>query len=181
MAAPGATTDWAVGNNIVLVTQQGEEVRGLVFAFDAPSSLVIIKENGAHSGVSNIRVLNTSGVREVVSSVKPERPMDLTLPLVDLERCRKREERALQQAELESARVGEGVTKEAQAIFDALVKTMPTVWRNKSIVVLDSVYVDEPYTPDTCRSDEEHRATRERVKMVLKLERQRLGLLDSCA
>ncbi|KXZ43037.1 hypothetical protein GPECTOR_106g131 [Gonium pectorale] len=157
-------------------TQTGEEVSGVVFAFDKPSNLLVIKENGSHSGVSNIRLIKANGVREVLSSVEPEKPFDLELPHVDLERCRKREEKALQQAELESSRVGHGVTKEAQAIFDALVKTMPCVWRDKSIVVLDTVYVDEPYTPDSVRSDKDHTATRERVKMVLRLERERLGL-----
>ncbi|GFR41703.1 hypothetical protein Agub_g2452 [Astrephomene gubernaculifera] len=181
-AAAGATSSkdgansWIVGNNVVFRTQTGEDISGCVFAFDRQSNLLVIKENGSHSGVSNLRMIKASAVREVVSSVQPERPFNLELPHVDLERCRKREEKALQQAELESARVGHGVTKEAQAIFDALVKTMPCVWRNKVIVVLDSVYVEEPYTPDNCRADPEHSATRERVKMVLRLERERLGL-----
>ncbi|PNH04763.1 Protein LSM12 A [Tetrabaena socialis] len=167
---------WVVGNEVVFRTAAGEEVSGCVFAFDTASNLLIIKENGSHLGVSNLRLLKANSVQEVLSSVKPERPFDLELPAVDLERCRKREEKALQQAELESARVGQGVTKEAQAIFDALVKTMPCVWRGKVIVVLESVLIEEPYTPDSCRSEEEHRATGERVKMVLRLERERLGL-----
>ncbi|GLC42186.1 hypothetical protein PLESTB_000640000 [Pleodorina starrii] len=171
----GANT-WTVGNDVVLRTQNGEEVSGCVFAFDRQTNLLVIKENGSHSGVSNIRLIKASSIGEVLSSKQPEKPFDLELPHVDLERCRKREEKALQQAEMESARVGTGVTKEAQAIFDALVKTMPCVWRNKAIVVLDSVFVEEPYTPDNCRSDNEHAATRERVKMVLRHERDRLGL-----
>ncbi|EFJ41346.1 hypothetical protein VOLCADRAFT_68382 [Volvox carteri f. nagariensis] len=179
LAAAGhrdAISNWTVGNQVAFRTQSGEEVSGCVFAFDRQTNLLVIKENGSHSGVSNLRLVKATSVREVLSSVQPEKPFDLELPHVDLERCRKREEKALQQAEMESARVGHGVTKEAQAIFDALVKTMPCVWRNKVIVVLDSVYVEEPYTPDTCRSDNEHAATRERVKMVLRLERERLGL-----
>ncbi|GIL90261.1 hypothetical protein Vretimale_16338 [Volvox reticuliferus] len=171
-----AACNWIVGNDVVFRTQGGEEVSGCVFAFDRQNNLLVIKENGSHSGVSNLRIVKANNIREVLSAAQPEKPFDLELPHVDLERCRKREEKALQQAEMESSRVGQGVTKEAQAIFDALVKTMPCVWRNKVIVVLDSVYVEEPYTPDTCRSDNEHLATRERVKMVLRLERERLGL-----
>lgn len=168
--------DWVVGNDVVFRTQQGEEVTGSVFAYDKPTNLLVIKEVGSHSGVANLRIIKSGSVQQLVSSAKPRQPFDLELPHVDLERCRKREEKMLQQAELESSRVGHGVTKEAQAIFDALVKTMPCVWRGKSIVVLEAVHVEEPYTPDTVKSDEEHRATRDRVKMVLRLERERLGL-----
>lgn len=126
-----AANNLVVGNEVILRTNNGEEVSGCVFAFDRQNNLLVIKENGSHSGVSNLRLLKVSSIREVLSSVQPEQPFDLELPHVDLERCRKREEKALQQAEMESARVGQGVTKEAQAIFDALVKTMPCIWRDK--------------------------------------------------
>ncbi|KAG2446308.1 hypothetical protein HXX76_000896 [Chlamydomonas incerta] len=176
MAAAVESISWTVGNNVKLRTAQGEEVSGQVFAYDQPSSLLVLKEVGAHSGVNNIRIIKTSGVQAVISDAKPDQPFDMELPAVDLERCRKREEKALQQAEFESSRVGEGVTKEAQAIFESLAKTMPCVWRGKTIIVLDSVSVEDPYTPDATHSDADHAATRDRVRMVLHRERERLGL-----
>ena len=165
-----------VGDVVVFRSTLGEEVSGSVFAFDKPSNVLVLKELGAHSGVSNLRLLKANCVGEVLSVQKPTQPVDLRLPPIDMERSRKREEKALHQAEREASLVGVGVTKEAQAIFDALVKTMPCMWRNRTIVVLDCVQIEEPYTPDSCRSSEDQRSTRERVKMVLRNERDRLGL-----
>lgn len=63
-----------------------------------------------------------------------------------------------------------------QAVFEALLKTMPCVWRDKTIVVLDYVHVAEPYTEDMCSADADHQATLNRVKKVLSAERVKLGL-----
>lgn len=117
-----------------------------------------------------------SYVSEIVSVSTPAEVFDPTLPHVDVERCRKREERALQTAKEEAGRVGVGVTKEAQTLFDSLHKTMPCRWQDKTIVVLEEVHVGEPYTPEAATADPEHRSTLQRVQKVLSAERARLGL-----
>lgn len=175
-ASGGGPVAFDIGDTVVFRSTLGEEVSGSVFAFDKPSNVLVLREAGAHSGVANLRLLKASCVGKVLLVRKPTQPVDLRLPYVDVERCRKREEKAMQQAEVDASRVGVGVTKEAQAIFDAIVKTMPCVWRGRTIVVLDCVQIDDPYTPDSCASHEDQRSTRERVKTVLRNERDRLGL-----
>ena len=49
------------------------------------------------------------------------------------------------------ARRGKGVGPEAQAMFDALYRTLPVEWHGKDIVVSSSVIVGAPYGPDDCR------------------------------
>jgi len=76
------------------------------------------------------------------------------------------------------AKVGVGVTKEAQSIFDCLSKTMPCVWSGKAIVVMESVTIEPPYTVDNvCPvSGTAGTGALERIKKVLAAERQRLSL-----
>lgn len=85
----------------------------------------------------------------------------------------------LQAAEAALARVGEGVTKEAQSLFDALSKTMPCHWAGKTIVVMEMVLVAPPYCMDSCvlREEGHGRGMLERVQKVLAAERARLGLV----
>ena len=105
--------DVPIGSEVQLNTPQGV-ISGNMFAYDKPSGVLVLKETGAHSGVSNLRILRTENNVSIISVEKPSTPMDTRLPGVDMERARRREEKAVQQAEMEASRVGVGVTKEAQ-------------------------------------------------------------------
>lgn len=75
------------------------------------------------------------------------------------------------------AKVGVGVTKEAQSIFDCLSKTMPCVWSGRTIVVMDTVTIEPPYTVDNVsQMSGGESAALERLKKVLAAERRRLSL-----
>eukprot|EP00798_Chlamydomonas_sp_ICE-L_P016063 gene16063-22201_t len=174
-AVGSAKRDWHVGNNVSLRTDFGEEATGTVLAFDRVTDILVLKETGAFNNVSNIRFIKAARISKVLKDFKPPNYVEEPLPQVDIEKCGRREERALKVAELEASRVGLGVTKEAQAVFDALHKTMPCTWMGKSILVLGEVLISEPYTPECAREDKPSQEMLARVKKVLAAERDRLG------
>ncbi|KAI8909010.1 anticodon-binding domain-containing protein [Gorgonomyces haynaldii] len=86
-----------------------------------------------------------------------------------LEQSKKRVEDAVRE---EMQRLGVGVPQHAQALFDALSKTLPVRWKNKTIMVMNDVAIDAPYTVEGCKllpnGDEN---TLQRIKKVVQGER----------
>lgn len=170
--AEAAALELGVGHSVGLRTLAGQEVFGDVFAVDRKTSLLVLKEPGSHGGVSNLRVIRASYIDKIIHSEAPSSPVDSKLPAVDMEKCKLREEKALRTAEADAARVGVGVTREAQAICDALNKTMAAKWQGKTIVVMDEVFIDAPYGVDNCRAGPDHKGALQRVKKVLQALRE---------
>uniref|UniRef100_A0A7S3VM10 AD domain-containing protein n=1 Tax=Dunaliella tertiolecta TaxID=3047 RepID=A0A7S3VM10_DUNTE len=173
-----------IGNVVSLETSSGEVVqRAQVFGYDEQHSMLILKEPGAHHGVNNVRILNSKNIARMLSDEPPSQPYDPHLPAINLEKCKLREKKALEQAAQQAKRVNSGVTTEAQCIFEALNKTLPCEWQDKTIVVLDEVEVHEPYVPEACSvRDGGKRSTQNgilaRVQLIIKAERKRLGLAE---
>ncbi|PSC67016.1 Anticodon-binding domain [Micractinium conductrix] len=147
--------DYAVGAQVeVELSLPGgsETASGTVFAYDAASDRLVLRQPGSTPFHSTLRLLKGADVARV-TQLKAAPPGGATpLPAVDLGRCREREEKA--------------------AIFDALAKTLPCRWDGDRIVVLDEIVVPPPY--DTCISLHNDDAAALRVKKVLDAERQRL-------
>jgi hypothetical protein len=75
-----------------------------------------------------------------------------------------------------AARKNKSVTKEAQEIFDALTRTLPTRWDGTSIVVMDAVVISSPYRVEDCKAVAGQQASAlARVKKVLENERKRVA------
>jgi len=107
------------------------------------------------------------------------------LPALDDAKCRERLDRAVHTAATRAAKIGVGVSRRAQAAFDALDKTLPCAWGSaggaaaasgdsKDIFVLGEVVVAGPgYSSETASvvegavSVKASSRTLERVKMVL--------------
>ncbi|CAL8467187.1 g6723 [Coccomyxa elongata] len=151
--------------------------KGEVFANDKVTKCLILTEPSDEAPKCHLRVLKADCIKKVISTIVPEEFVAAKLPHVDINKCLDREAKAIQAAELDAARKGHGVTKEAQQIFDALSKTMPCKWRGKTIVVLGEVSIREPYDLSTVQSEhsETGAAIVDRVKKVLDAERKRMN------
>ena len=94
---------------------------------------------------------------------------------------RAREAAAIRSAHAARARIGpKGTTKEHQDIFDAIARTHPAKWQpSGSILVSDTVLIDKPYHPENCKPAPGSNVPAsgvERIKKVLKMEREKLDL-----
>jgi hypothetical protein len=132
----------SLGAPVALATADAldtQELEGEVFAFDSNARCLVIKQGGSTPQQGSFRILTLDGIRS--STVQTARPAGAVppLPQVDLQRCLDREEKALRAAISESAKLGVGVTREAQQIFNALAKTLPCRWDGKVIAVLEEV------------------------------------------
>jgi len=181
--------EWAVGCKVTLSTTLGEVVSGEVFAYDHQTKCLVIRERKVDvdeadkvlnqtpsSGSWNARIINASFIKEVLSAERPSSSdsTSLSLPVVDLDRCEKREKRSLEDAQKRAELIGIGVTREAQSVFEALAKTMPCKWDETKIIVLGEVTIESPYLVQNCSAAPGSESTLDRVKKVLVEERKKL-------
>jgi protein LSM12 len=116
-----------------------QELSGEVFAYDNGSKTLVLREQGSTPFHHNVRILNCEYIASVTEDTPPATPFSDELPEVDTERCSARYAKALRTAEVDAAKIGVGVTKEAQEIFDGLNKTLPCRWEGKTIIVMEEV------------------------------------------
>eukprot|EP01132_Coremiostelium_polycephalum_P009122 gene9122-11178_t len=88
----------------------------------------------------------------------------------------KRQDEANYKARVQAAKIGVGVTTEAQEIFNSLSKTLPCEWSGKTIVVLSDVKITSPYNVENCTGT--NIPSLERVRKVLEGERKKLKLKE---
>ena len=108
-------------------------------AFEGPSRVVVLQQPGSTPFHHTVRVIKEDTITAVSDVRMPEEASVAALPPVDEKRCQDRLDRAVRAAELEAAKIGEGVTEEAQRVFDALAKTLPCKWQGTTIEVLQEV------------------------------------------
>eukprot|EP00898_Chlorokybus_atmophyticus_P006116 jgi/Chlat1/6505/Chrsp45S09069 len=168
----GAGGDWMVGCRVAVKTTLGDDIQGEVFTFDKSTNCLVLHDAGSKPGTKNMRILKANFIKEVTMLSAPVEPVNLRVPAMDINRLRQREKAAVRQAEVEAERFGVNVTSEAQEVFDALSKTLPVRWEQTTIVVMDEVRIQSPYTAESCSGGPS--GTLARVRKVLELERQRL-------
>lgn len=128
---------------------------------------------------NDYRVIKTSFIKDVTVLDKPKGvnkggnlskafgTLEPNIGPVSIKAAHKREEEAVKKARELRITQGVGVTREGQMIFDAIYKTLPCRWHEKSIIVFDEVRVDPPYTVDTCMADSSNSSALELVKKIV--------------
>ncbi|KAK4054760.1 hypothetical protein OIV83_000684 [Microbotryomycetes sp. JL201] len=159
---------------------KGRQFDGTLYTFDARSSLIVLcspatstKTTSVRPDASNFRIINTRHVKtiKVLSTTRNRSTVpdvDVTkLPMPTVAELNARADKAVQQDVIRRSKIGpEGVSRQAQQLFDALSKTLPVRWHGKSFVVMDSVMVEEPYRAQDVKGGKDAAQYVERVRKV---------------
>lgn len=148
---------------ITTIGPNATTVEGTLFTACPITNLVAINTSSSSPNTStnqsgDYRIIPVSRIQSFqLLSLGPsnsETPFtDAVPPLqsLDIRALRQREANVVAKAQEKEARRGKGVTREAQDLFDAFSRTMPTRWDGTSIVVAEAVTIAKPYRVDDCR------------------------------
>ncbi|KAK9317873.1 anticodon-binding domain-containing protein [Lipomyces starkeyi] len=197
---PGPSSiDWVLGLKVKIMTTLDDIIVGRVYAYCTLTNTLTVLEDetplGAKPDVKNYRILKVSFIKDI--AVLEKMPEDTTedeaapansrgggpflkatphIGPVNINSAVQKINSAARAAGQILAQRGVGVTKDAQDLFDALAKTLPVRWLDKSILVLEEVKINPPYTPEACSAKSDSPALA-RVKKVVDGERRRLETL----
>ncbi|MBW0465699.1 hypothetical protein O181_005414 [Austropuccinia psidii MF-1] len=158
-------------------------VEGNLWCYDPITGVVILDSPGSGKGKQTFRMVKVNQVREVQLGEPIESPPPAALVSKILEPVRPinvtaiamREAQAVKADDARRARIGHGVSRWAQEIFDALGKTLPVRWHQTSIIILDDVMLSGPqYRPEDVKVSGNNSARLARVRQVLEGEWGRL-------
>lgn len=176
---------YPVNSIMELTLSPGDEVvQGLVYCTDQISNSIVLKKSLNYTTLaSDIRVVNASCVKakKVIAAKAPknrdgddgeEQEIAMPLPNVTKKSIDEREKRAIRLAEESFKHINQKASPEGQAVFDRLLKACNEVkWNGESIIVLNNIKVDPPYSADNCRlvksSGVMHEASLDRVKRIV--------------
>ncbi|RMX68398.1 hypothetical protein KXD40_000129 [Peronospora effusa] len=167
----------AVGAKVSVLTNSQETFEGVIFTVDPVANFLVLvdqmltieEQNGIKS---KTRIFQLEALQKIEVLDPAPVGLQLTLPAISEEDLMRAEQRNKGLAERALASIGQGVSGEAQAIFDALNKTMPCEWEGVNIRVMGEVVIKPPYQPQKCVSA--NTQVLSRVKKVLEGEKIKL-------
>lgn len=154
----------------VRVTAGADTFEGVVFTLDPVANFLVLEEKDGNK--SKTRILQLEALQKIEVLEAAPAGLQLVLPAISEDELLRLEQRNKGLAERALASIGRGVSAEAQAIFDALNKTMPCEWEDANIRVMGEVVIKPPYQPQNCVSA--NTQVLSRVKKVLEGEKSKL-------
>ncbi|KAJ1957401.1 hypothetical protein EC988_000853 [Linderina pennispora] len=168
-------------------------IEGVVFTYDVYSGVLALASNASAESEGSqafaaggkkrrlkVHLVTAANIKDLTvvtgNSAAVELPEVGEVPVRDIE---ERKQAAFRAAHERAMRIGVGVSDEAQALFEALSKTLPCRWVGNKIVVLDEVTIEAPYGVDNCKVSSNATYSLNRVKKVLQGEKSRLAQAGS--
>lgn len=133
----------------------GESVKGEIYCIDPVADMVVIQDSQ-----NDIRMISVSSIDAAESRDEANDEESSTIEQTnnnfDTVHAKKaleeREKRAIRLAQESFKHLNPKAPPKGQIVFDRLLKACnEVVWKNHSIVVLDSIIVDPPYTQEDCK------------------------------
>ncbi|KJP86964.1 hypothetical protein AK88_03363 [Plasmodium fragile] len=165
------------GHVVETKTQDGQTFQGELYCYDTNLNFIIIKDDNKN-GTANFYIIKI----DVILDLEIRKRMKVVydpVPQVEGSLVERIEQKALEKFETIKARIGIGVTQEAQELFDFIWKTHPDcTWSNKDILVLNGeVRIKPPYGPDNCVAKNEN--LKDRFSTVISKFRQKRSHMSS--
>jgi len=131
---------------MTVVTSWGEQLTGLVYSQDRQNNIIVLQLTTKRDELE-FRLLTMDGLtitRVPSNSLKHTRVVKF--PEFNEDEAREREQAAIAKSKAAAQKIGKGVNREAQQIFNAIELIYPqTRWEGTDIVVLGEVCVRAPY------------------------------------
>lgn len=172
----------AIGKRVKITTTLANHVlEGTIFAADPVLNAIAINTTPAPPNPStslasqpgNFHVVSIPNIQEFKILPGEDGSPDgfesamPTIAALDLNALKAREESAVRKLLEKEATRGRGVPKEAQEIFDAINRTLPTRWHDQTIIVNDAVMLGPPYTVNDLKAAEGKERNVEQIRKIM--------------
>ncbi|KAI8063403.1 anticodon-binding domain-containing protein [Gilbertella persicaria] len=171
--SPKKSLETMIGKTIKIKTASNEQIEGFIYTYDRITNCLVI-DCTTHTKQSNFRIIKISYIKEIISISGEAKKDYMPIQPIPVDRLKHRESETVKEFKHQVSKIGVGVTKEAQDIFNALSKTLPCRWSKDTIVVMDEILISPPYGVEDCKANATSAALLARVKKVLEGERKRL-------
>lgn len=141
----------AKGRLVEVQTVWGEKVEGRTFAsYTSNSPILALQTSGEPQ--QSFRIFSKDALLSL-RELDDLAPKLVSLPQFVPEEAVKREREAKAKALIASKKIGRGVTKDGQLVFNAIENILPqTQWSDQSIIVMNDIIIDPPYRVENCRT-----------------------------
>jgi 16S rRNA G966 N2-methylase RsmD len=140
-----------IGGTVKCTTCLNNTLIGKVMAYDQQTKMLALRSQTSKSGLYDVSIVNANWCQNLELIEEPKEPPE-TLANLNMQKLGKRVELNIKRKYKEIDALGNGgVSTLAQHLYFKILQTLNEVeWNDKQIIVMKSVSIDPPYTPQSC-------------------------------